>query len=69
MKNQLVSCRACGATNRVPAEKEGKEGTCGNCGKPLPPLYLHPVPLTDATFDSFIQRYPLPVLAEFWAPW
>jgi thioredoxin 2 len=34
----------------------------------LPPLYCHPQQMTDRTFDSFINSYSCPVLAEFWAP-
>jgi len=64
-----TKCRSCGAVNRIPAGKEGSEGRCGACGNALPPVYAHPVTLTDGTFDDFIRRYPLPVLAEFWAPW
>jgi thioredoxin 2 len=64
-----VNCRACGAANRVPAEKEGVAGRCGNCRADLPPLYLHPLPLTESTFRQFVDGYPGPVLAEFWAPW
>lgn len=62
-------CPACGTTNLVPAEREGEVGRCGSCHGTLPPLYLHPVPLTDRSFDSFVAAYPGPVLAEFWAPW
>jgi thioredoxin 2 len=35
----------------------------------LPQLYRHPQQLTDQTFDAFVENYPGPVLAEFWAPW
>lgn len=65
----LVTCPACGTANRVPASKEGVAGRCGSCHRALPPLYLHPVPLTDRSFDPFVAGYPGPVLAEFWAPW
>lgn len=65
----LVGCPACGAANRIPSTKEGQSGKCGNCRASLPPLYLQPVELTDRSFDSFVSRYPGPVLAEFWAPW
>ena len=65
----LITCPACKAVNRVPSGKKGEPGKCGNCHGQLPPLYLHPVPLTDTTFDSFVAGYPGPILAEFWAPW
>jgi thioredoxin 2 len=69
MERYVVHCRACGAANRIPAENEGIEGRCGNCGATLTPIYLHPVTLSDASFDKFVERFTQPVLAEFWAPW
>lgn len=69
MSSYLVTCGACGTANRIPAEKEGVAGRCGNCRAALPPLYVHPRPLTEKTFDAFVRGYPGPVLAEFWAPW
>jgi hypothetical protein len=69
MNSYIVTCRACGTNNRVPAEMEGKRGHCGSCRSDLPPLYYRPQPLTDHSFDGFIANYPGPVLAEFWAPW
>ncbi len=65
----LITCPSCGTANRVPEEKEGMTGKCGSCHGKLPPLYLHPVPLTDASFDSFVAGYAGPVMVEFWAPW
>lgn len=69
MTQNLVKCGSCGASNRIPAEKEGIPGQCGNCGAKLPALYLHPQQLNDGSFDAFISGYSAPVLAEFWAPW
>lgn len=69
MATYLITCRSCGAANRIPAQRMGVAGNCGNCGSRLPALYLEPVPLTDQSFDDFVRGYPLPVLAEFWAPW
>jgi len=69
MSSYIVTCRACGAGNRIPAEKEGKQGRCGTCHAPLPLLYRTPQQLDSGSFDSFVSRYPGPVLAEFWAPW
>lgn len=65
----IVTCPACGTGNRIPAAKEGATGHCGSCRADLPPLYYQPQQLTDRTFDPFVQNYPGPVLAEFWAPW
>jgi thioredoxin 2 len=67
---QLVRCPACGTTNRVPREKieQGLEPVCGRCKKPLP-VAPRPVTVTDATFAAEVERSPLPVLLDAWAPW
>ena len=65
----IVTCPKCGTANRVPASREGDVGRCGNCRADLPPLHSMPVPLTDQSFDPFVNAYPAPILAEFWAPW
>jgi len=69
VSDYIVKCTACGAANRIPADKEGKRGRCGACHATLTQLYCHPQKLTDQTFDAFVKNYPGPVLAEFWAPW
>ncbi len=69
MDTYLVTCSACGAENRIPAEMEGKRGRCGSCRAPLPPLFRRPQQLSERSFDAFLADYPGPVLAEFWAPW
>ncbi len=65
---QLIRCPNCGALNRVPLEKvqQGLEPVCGRCKRPLP---TKPVTVTDATFSSEVERSPLPVLIDLWAPW
>lgn len=65
----LIRCPSCGTANRVPASSEGKTGKCGNCHDSLPPLYRHPLELTDRTFGEFTAGHKGLVLAEFWAPW
>lgn len=67
---QLIRCHACGASNRVPREKieRGLEPVCGRCKTPLP-AGGKPVTVTDATFASEVERSPLPVLLDMWAPW
>ncbi|MGH9834483.1 MAG: thioredoxin TrxC [Blastocatellia bacterium] len=67
---QLIRCPACGATNRVPREKieQGLEPVCGRCKTPLP-AGSKPVTVTDATFTAEVERSPLPVLLDMWAPW
>ncbi len=67
---QLIRCPSCGATNRVPREKveQGLAPVCGRCKTPLP-LAAGPVTVTDATFAAEVERSPLPVLLDLWAPW
>ena len=67
---ELVRCPSCGATNRVPREKmDGRhEPICGRCKTPLLSK-ARPVSVTDATFSEQVERSPLPVLVDMWAPW
>ena len=67
---QLIRCPSCGATNRIPREKieRGLEPVCGRCKTPLP-AGANPVTVTDATFAAEVERSPLPVLLDMWAPW
>ncbi len=70
MEPQLMRCSYCGATNRVPQEKleAGLEPICGRCKKPLI-ARPKPVAITDANFADEVERSPLPVLVDMWAPW
>lgn len=65
-----MTCPSCGAKNRVPAEKlrEGLQPVCGQCKSSLP-LSSHPVTVTDANLAEEVERSPLPVLLDMWAPW
>ena len=65
-----MRCPACGANNRVPAEKlsERLAPVCGRCKTPLSPS-THPTIVTDANFAEQVERSPLPVLLDMWAPW
>jgi thioredoxin 2 len=66
----LIRCPACGATNRVPHEKlDGHhQPVCGRCKTALPAT-TQPVIVTDATFANEVERSPVPVLVDLWAPW
>lgn len=70
MDAQLIRCPGCGTTNRVPREKiaEGLQPVCGHCKTPLA-IVSKPVTVTDATFSTQVERSPLPVLVDAWAPW
>ena len=67
---QLIRCPSCGANNRVPLEKtaRGLQPVCGRCKAALT-LDSKPVTVTDATFATEIERSPVPVLLDMWAPW
>ena len=70
VETQLIRCPSCGATNRVPPDKirQGLAPVCGRCKTPLP-VGAGPVTVTDATFSAEVERSPLPVLLDMWAPW
>jgi len=60
-------CAHCNATNRIPAQSEGKEINCGRCHKPMfgePPLSVNA-----AGFQAQISKSDVPVVVDFWAPW
>jgi thioredoxin 2 len=67
---RVIACPSCGANNRVPEEKlsEGLQPVCGQCKSPLP-VSAHPVTVTDSNFAEEVERSPLPVLLDMWAPW
>jgi thioredoxin 2 len=69
MEPLMIGCPACGATNRVPGDKvaQGLAPVCGKCKAALP--VGKPQPVTDATFAEDVERSPLPVLVDAWAPW
>lgn len=67
---QMIRCPSCGASNRVPGDKlaRGLKPVCGRCKTPLL-ADAKPVIVTDATFANEVERSPLPVLVDMWAPW
>ena len=66
----LIRCSHCGTSNRVPQDKlaQGLTPKCGQCNMPLV-VAAGPVTVTDATFAAEVERSPLPVLVDAWAPW
>lgn len=67
---QLIRCPACGATNRVPNDQQPqkRQPVCGRCKSPLLSSN-HPLTVTDANYVHAVERSPLPVLLDLWAPW
>jgi thioredoxin 2 len=75
-ETQLIRCPSCGVTNRVPMERVegGEKPVCGRCKTPIavplkPEAGTRPVAVTDATFSAEVERSPLPVVLDMWAPW
>jgi thioredoxin 2 len=66
----FLRCPVCGTANRLAPEKvgPGRRPICGRCKKPLP-VDTRPLTVTDATFAAEVERSPLPVLVDAWAPW
>ena len=65
-----VSCRRCGASNRVNAGRvrDGLQPVCGRCRAPLP-ASSGVLEVTDPRFQDEVLASPLPVLLDVWAPW
>ena len=62
-----VVCIACGAINRVPAERETGEAKCGSCGTQL--FSGKPADINSSMFERQIAKGTLPVVVDVWAPW
>ena len=69
-KPLTIRCPDCGAINRVPQGKleQGLKPICGRCKTPLP-AQNQPILVTDANFPFEVERSPLPILLDMWAPW
>ena len=64
MAAEIIKCPDCGRRNRVPATASGIPH-CGHCHQPLPWM----ADADDGTFTDVVEKAPLPVLVDFWAPW
>jgi len=62
-----VVCPHCGAVNNVPQSRLGDNPVCGKCKKPL--FTGHPLELSEAGFNRFVEKSDQPILVDFWAPW
>ena len=69
-ETRVIRCPSCSANNRVQQDKveRGLTPVCGRCKAPLP-VEQEPVIVTDATFAAEVERSPVPVLLDLWAPW
>ena len=65
----LVSCPACGTTNRLKYGALERAVQCGKCHAPIPRVDSPiDVPGTQA-FDDAIAGTTVPVVVDFWATW
>ena len=62
-----LACLACGAVNRVPAERLGAGPKCGACGARLADGKVAEIDL--ATLEKAARTDGAPLLVDFWAPW
>jgi len=62
--SRVLTCPFCGQRNRVQISAAGVPH-CARCGKALP--WLGEVSAAD--FKQAVEASPVPVLADFWAPW
>jgi thioredoxin 2 len=62
-----VVCIACGAINRVPADRPASAAKCGSCGEAL--FAGKPADVSGAVLDRQISKGTLPVVVDVWAPW
>lgn len=65
----LVTCPACGKTNRLGYAALDRTIRCGHCKATLPAPGSPVTSPTAAAFDALVQAAPLPVVVDFWAPW
>ena len=61
---EIVACPSCGQRNRTQPAAKGTP-VCGKCRTALP----WTAEATDRTFADVVERSPMPVLVDFWAPW
>src|SRR5919202_4440435 len=70
---QIVTCRQCGAKNRVDERAAKRMPICGQCGTPLSISEQdanRPITVTDATFErDVLGAGDVPVLLDCWAAW
>ena len=69
----LVTCPACGATNRIrrdAAQEKTARGAVPVCGRCKAPLFTgRPVEIGGADFQTQLRRSDIPLLVDFWAAW
>ncbi len=69
MDYTYVPCASCGKLNRVSWENSAsKEPICGSCKTTLP-LHFGVAEVSGTGLKTLIEKSPVPVICDFWAPW
>ena len=69
MTSTYSPCTRCGKINRVAISRAaGKKPVCGSCKSELP-LHGAVNELGQGDLLALLQKAPVPVVADFWAPW
>lgn len=61
-------CSQCNKINRIALGNESQKPVCGNCKLELP-LHGAVNELSGASLTLLLEKSPLPVVVDFWAPW
>lgn len=68
MKMTYTVCNSCGSLNRLPVSKTEQHPKCGKCQQAID--IKHGVNhVNELGLNHLIQHSPIPVVADFWAPW
>jgi thioredoxin 2 len=63
----VQTCVHCGTKNRILRARAGDGPLCGHCKQPV--FGGKTLAVSDASFGDDVERSPIPVLVDFWAPW
>src|SRR5262245_1018860 len=61
-------CLRCDQSGPIGKDRAGASSRVRRCKTPLA-VEIKPVTVTDANFAAEVERSPLPVLLDMWAPW
>lgn len=67
MASTYAACPKCEKINRIDLAKENS-AVCGNCGQPLK-MESGVTEVSPSQLEVLRKKSPLPVIADFWAPW
>jgi thioredoxin 2 len=64
----LSVCNSCRQVNRVSLDQGGKTPVCGRCREELS-LERGVTQVSASALLSLVEKSPMPVITDFWAPW